>query len=192
MPKLSRKEVRERLQELARTPVPEVLVQGAMCYSPAMPPDHWVFVCPTCGKRTAYLAGREGSRDLRPNAPADAERHVGFEACWQLASTRAALDAARRLPKRQGLRVDSSALCAACSPAATAFNLVLEVQLPDEDAPRRELVSEEDLLLLRAFLTGQDHFDAGQDGVLSLRRGIERIAQLLLGESPAVVEDNDK
>ena len=184
MPKLTREDVKRRLQELSGKPVPNDLDPGAMCYSPAPPPSYWVFICPTCGRRTAYILGSEEDEftsTRKPRKPADAERRMQREESWRIAASLEVAQEARKLPKRKGLRVDASALCAVCRPAAKRFEPILEVQLPDDKEPRRIRLKSEDVELLRAFLAGKDRYDAGQGSARPLQDELARLKVLLLG-----------
>lgn len=188
MPRLTREEIKRRLLELSRQPAPEDLSPGAMCYSPAMPPprDRWTFTCPDCGRRTVYVAELRwpsGGEPAKPVATGEGERHISEPELWALAeNTEWLLAAARRLPKRKGIHIDASALCAFCSPGAQRFEPVLEVQLPDEKQPRRTSFTSEDVEILKAFFTGKDRYQAGQGSERALRDEVARLKSLLLGE----------
>jgi len=134
--RLSREEIERRLQELVRSPRPEVLDEdrgpGAMCYMPAAPPDHWTYVCPACGKRTAYVAAERAGepweaapwtnrRTARGGSPGQCLGHAGPGFC---------VVAGAAAPKRSGISLDESALCAFCRPDAEEHVPVLEVKLP--------------------------------------------------------------
>ena len=193
--RLSREEIERRLLELERSPRPEDLKEGgppgAMCYMPAAPPDHWVYVCPACGKRTAYVAEEraDGRWEAAPvDEPSDGERRVPRDSVWDMQGLDYALSLARRLPKRSGISLDESALCVFCRPDAEEHVPVLEVKLPRE-APRRLRFDAQDVVLLRAFLRGSDRYEDGPDSARPLGEEVSRLRSLLLGEDPPEDED---
>ena len=133
--KLTREEIERRLLALDRSPGSGRPATGSHGYSPGPPPSHWVYVCPTCGRRTAYLVDAEDEirwyREERAGEPVDAERKVsGRKVSELVADTESALWAARDLPAGKGVRVDESALCAVCSPDAQSFEPLLENPVP--------------------------------------------------------------
>ena len=193
--RLSREEIERRLLELERSPRPGDLKEdqrpGAMCYMPAAPPDHWTYVCPACGKRTAYLAEESGgqSREGWPvDEPADGERRVPRDSVWGMQGLETNLSAARRLPKRSGISLDESSLCVFCRPDAEEYVPVLEVKIPGE-APRRLRFDWQDVVILRAFLKGSDRYEDGEDSESPLGEEVSRLRSLLLGEDPPEDED---
>jgi hypothetical protein len=193
--RLSREEIERRLLELERSPRPGDLKEdqgpGAMCYMPAAPPDHWTYVCPACGKRTAYVA--EESADRRWGAalaekPSDGERRVPRDTVWDMQGLQSNLSLARRLPKRSGVSLDESPLCVFCRPDAEEYVPVLEVKLPGE-APRRLRFDWQDVVILRAFLKGSDRYEDGEDSESPLGKEVSRLRSLLLGDAPSQGED---
>ena len=193
--RLSREEIERRLLELERSPQPGDLKEeqrpGAMCYMPAAPPDHWSYVCPACGKRTAYLAEESGgqSREGGPvDEPADGERRVSRDSVWDMQGLQPRLSLARRLPKRSGISLDESSLCVFCRPDAEEYVPVLEVKIPGE-APRRLRFDWQDVVILRAFLKGSDRYEDGEDSESPLGEEVSRLRSLLLGEDPPEDED---
>lgn len=192
--RLSREEIERRLLELERSPRPEVLNEdqgpGAMCYMPAAPPDHWTYVCPACGKRTAYVAEERAGEpwEAAPvDEPSDGERRVPRHSVWDMQGLDPALSLARGLPKRSGISLDESALCAFCRPDAEEHVPVLEVKLPRE-APRRVRFDAQDVVLLLAFLKGSDRWEDDLSAH-SLGEEVSRLRSLLLDEDPPEDED---
>ena len=193
--RLSREEIERRLLELERSAQPEDLKEdqrpGAMCYMPAAPPDHWVYVCPACGKRTAYVGQRRPDQqwgDAPARRPSDGERKLPLESVWAMQGLQAKLSLARKLPKRSGISLDESALCVFCRPDAEEYEAVLKVELPGE-APRRVEFGSDDIVLLRAFLRGSDRYENGPDPARPLGEEVSRLRSLLLGEDPPEDED---
>jgi hypothetical protein len=133
--RLSREEIERRLLELERSPRPEDLPgderPGAMCYMPAAPPDHWTYVCPACGKRTAYVAEERAGAPWEAgpvDEPSDGERRVPRDSVWDMQGLDSALSLARGLPKRSGISLRFDA---------------------------------QDVVLLLAFLKGSDRWEDG-------------------------------
>ena len=157
-----------------------------MCYSPGAPPNHWVYVCPACGKRTAYVGdGATGPAygDDRPVGHFDVERKLPLEAIWEMATeVERSVAAARRLPKLRGLHLDESPLCANCCPEGADHRPMLEIQLQGESVPRREPFSEEDVRILAAFLRSADRYLDEADWEHSLQQATGPIRRILLGE----------
>jgi hypothetical protein len=183
--RLSREEIERRLLELERSPQPEALEPGAMCYSPAPPPDYWMYVCPACGKRTAYVLDRdpdEGGEGASDREASDGERRVPRETLWDVQGMEAALSVARKLPKRSGISLDESALCVFCRPDAEEYVAALEIRFTRE-APRRLPLKLEDVNLLRAFLSGSDRYPAGFGSEQPLRGEVRRLRRLLLDDN---------
>jgi hypothetical protein len=185
--RLSREEIERRLLELERSPQPEDLAgdqrPGAMCYMPAAPPDHWTYVCPACGKRTAYLAEETAGQpwEAAPvDEPSDGERRVPRDRVWDMQGLQSRLSVARKIPKRSGVSLDESALCAFCRPDAEEYVPVLEVKLAGE-APRRLRFDSEDVILLHAFLKGSYRYEDPDE--------VSRLRTLLLGEDSPEDED---
>ena len=192
--RLSREDIERRLLELERSPQPGELKPGAMCYSPAPPPDHWIYVCPACGKRTAYIDAPDPDRrwgSAPANEPSDGERVVSRESVWNMQGLESALSLARKLPKRSGISLDESALCVFCRPDTEEYEPVLEVALLRETR-RRVRFDSGDVLLLRAFLRKSDRYRDGQDFEHSLGEEVSRLRSLLLGESPSQGEDAEE
>ena len=183
------------MTEITSGPKPEGLRTGAMCYSPGPPPSHWVYVCPACGMRTAYVGAAEGAStygDEGPIGPFDVERRVPREAIWEMATeVEQSVAAARRLPKLRGLHLDESPLCASCRPDGPDPRPILEVQLQGEAVPRREPFSEEDVRILTAFLRSADRYMGEAGWEHSLQQATGPIRRILLGEreAPPPTED---
>jgi hypothetical protein len=188
--RLSREEIERRLLELRRSPQPdpEDFRPGAMCYSPAGPPDHWVYVCPTCGRRTAY--GRGEGRESEQGAW-DSERRIAWDTSSSLENLDAALTVARRLSRRALFALEESVLCAFCRPDADNWVPELRIQLPGEP-PRDIGLNLDDLQLLWAFLKGKDRYKDFRDAEHPLKAEFSRLRRLLLGEERSSAEDDGK
>jgi hypothetical protein len=190
--RLSREVIERRLLQLERSPRPKNLHEGAMCYSPAAPPDHWVYVCPTCGKRTAYVSEwvvNLGSGASSAREPSDGERRVPGENPWrEWLLLDPALRLARAFPKGCGISLDESALCAFCRPDAEEWEPVLVLELSGEP-PRRLALNRHDVPILRAFVEGSDRYRDPFDSEYPLASAVRRLRDILLGGRPSLFEN---
>jgi hypothetical protein len=147
----------QRLEKLAASEPPKELSLGAMCYKPAMPPDRFDYVCPTCKTKTV-LANPKRSRSSRE------------------------LDACRRQLKRiKGLKAEliETGFCAICFPKAKAPSLDLLIHNADGTSHRVNGISSNDLLLTTEFLTGETKHKGNQGRETPLQDHLPRLRQLL-------------
>jgi hypothetical protein len=186
--RLTRDELERRLRDLADATAPEDLEPGAMCYSPAPQPDRWVYVCPTCGKRTSYaLDGGWGDSGppIGEDEPADVMRRAEVLAH----DIQACLAGARRLPRSCGLRLVESPLCATCEPDAPVREPYLEARLPDEERARRVKLDGYVLRVVRAFLKGEDRYGGDVGAEYPLQEAVPLLRHVFLGETPPARAD---
>lgn len=158
MPPLTPDELKARLEALAKAKPPAPASPAAMCYRMAGPPQTADYVCPVDGTRTQY-ARASGLVDLVRAVP-------GLR---QMAASLPGLDA----------RLDESALCRRCSPAAASPTVALVVTHSDGRTVRTVGVGTFDLQILREFLDGA-LVHAGSHGATSpLKAHLPRIRELL-------------
>jgi hypothetical protein len=182
--RLSREEIERRLLELESSPRPLDLKLGAMCYMPSPPPDQWIYVCPACGRRTAYTCEpRRGWRETPAPRPTDGARAVAEDDFQGILDLGEALSLARKLPKRSGIRVDESALCAFCRPETRDYTPALEIRV-GEEPPRRVPLCHRDVVLLKAFISGAERYMAGFGRESALADAVSQLRYLLLGGPP--------
>ena len=149
--------LRERLEKLAASEPPKELSLGAMCYRPAMTPDRFDYVCPTCKAKTV-LANPKRSRNSRE------------------------LDACRRQLKQiKGLKAEliETGFCATCFPKAKVPSLDLVIHNADGTSHRVNGTSSNDLLLITEFLAGETKHKGGQGRETPLKDHLPRLRQLL-------------
>jgi hypothetical protein len=168
---LAREELLRLLRELAASPAPQDLAEGAMCYKVAGPPERVEYVCPRCGERTLYArsdsagAGdRKGDWDMMECVARD------IPACR------------RRVVQIRGIGVelDESAFCKKCRPDEKDPVLELVVKFAGQEQPHRVRgVSEGDLALLEEFLTGNPKHPVGAGREEALKKFGSRIRELL-------------
>ena len=163
---MTRKELKGRLAQLARSKPPGDLAPGAMCYRMAPGPDRVEYVCPTCGERTLY----PNAANARGRVPS--WRFLDFE----LPKMRALVRGIRN-PR---VALDESNLCSRCTPRPKDHAIGLVVTYEDPPEPHRVApVSLEDIQLLSEFLSGGDKHDGSMRGESPLKDHVKRLAQLL-------------
>ncbi|MGC4120148.1 MAG: hypothetical protein QM765_37310 [Myxococcales bacterium] len=161
MPRLSTKELQERLAQLARTAPPEAPEPAAMCYEQAAPPTTADYVCPVDGSRTQYTRGQVALiRDLL--------------SMRQAAKSLPGLDAT----------LDERDLCRECSPEGQG-SVALIVKYPDGKVVRTDGVSGVDLQLLEEFLSGKLTHADDFGGESPLKGSLPRLQALLGLDSPS-------
>ena len=160
---LSRADVVKRLRQLADSPPPAKLSQGAMCYDMIGPPERFEYVCPTCGEKTLY-ARQGGDRQAEG---------------WILGRN---LLTCRRLAaqvKTLNVKLDEAQFCKKCSPEVKKPGLSLLVTYPGEtEARQTNGITDTDLDRLIAFLAGKDRYDIGQGHEVALRDNLARLDQI--------------
>jgi hypothetical protein len=165
----TRADLKAMLEELARREPPKDLNLGAMCYDMKAPPDRVDYVCPACGERTLYA--------LRP---AEGERKADFGLIQAVLQD---VPNCRRLVRGirgVALKLDESRFCAKCAPGAAEPELGLVVTHAEDGKERRTWgITSRDLLILDAFLKGEDKFKGAFDREEPVRDHRARIEQLL-------------
>ena len=157
----TKKEILNQLEMIAKTPPPENLSFGAMCYEIAMPPDTANYVCPICGEKTLYKKGGEiGTTTILQTIPN----------CRGLI----------RQIHGVNLKLDESSFCKNCNNTGAAPELCLLVNIKDEnDTVRSCKVDEGDLNLLKEFFEGKLVHKGFTDNETPLKEYLARIEELL-------------
>jgi hypothetical protein len=167
---LSQEQVRRRLRELARSTPPAPPKMGAMCYTPAPPPQQANYVCPTCGAKTVYAVVK-ASEHQTVATPA-----VVRMIDWELSACRRTV---KELPG-SNIQLDETTFCRHCRPKAAKQELVLLVKYADRAEPHRCAgVTSYDLELLKEFLANKTAYSGAKDGELPLKDRLPRIEELL-------------
>jgi len=168
---LPRDELLRRLRELAMSPPPRDLAEGAMCYQVVGPPDRAEYVCPRCGERTLFACDEDAVTGERRGS-------------WGLMeSVHRAIPACRRIIERIrgiGVELDETAFCGKCRPDAKEPVLDLVVRFAGQKRPHRVRgVSESALALLEEFLSGNPKHPVGAGREEPLKNFGNRIRELL-------------
>lgn len=160
---LSRAQLKEKLQKLAATKVPETSSRPpdrttAMCYAVGPPTKRAEYVCRRCGERTIY------------KIPVDSEfEEVGV--CRSLV----------RDLQAKGLvaELDDTSYCRRCEPKGSD-GLSLTVRYPNEKEPVvARGVTAHDLRLLLSLLDGRAIFSEPGKGQEPLKNSLLRLRELL-------------
>ena len=161
-------ELQRRLEVLAKSPSPENLKMGAMCYDMANGSTVLDYVCPECMQKTVYVRD-EKTKDffllLCENLPR----------CRALVKNLTLIRA----------RLDESAFCSHCASKGSKPALTLFVQL-DSKGPehRTSPVNAFDLELLKDFLEGKNIHVTKTDKEIALKDHTKRLSELLGLKSP--------
>jgi hypothetical protein len=149
----------EKLQKLAKDPLPVNLEPGAMCYKSAGPPERAEYICPICGERTYYTF--DNSRFITRDIP----------------SCRAY---AKSITKVQ-IILDEKQFCKKCSAGKNDNpDLSMDIIMNGEPQPcHSDGVSEEDLQLIDEFLSGKQVHKGYYGEETPLTIYMDRIAKLL-------------
>ena len=153
----SRKEIKEKLNKLAKTEVPIDLTPGAMCYKMAGPPDRAEYVCPICGTKTLY---KNDTWEITREIPA----------CRSIISDLKAID----------IKLDESQFCKKCSPKNKEPQLCIELKYIDETEKHKTCnISSTDLRLVSEFLKGKNKHLGETGDETPLKDYMDRIKAIL-------------
>lgn len=156
---LTRKQIIERLEVLAKKPVPETLSQGAMCYKTAATPSRIEYVCPVCGEKTLY------------------NDDTGFWLNREISECRSLATSIKGI----NLQLDESRYCKKCSPDTKEEPyLCIKTSFEGEDKAHEVCgICADDLQYIYNFLAGKATFSDDYDFETPLKDKMERIAYLL-------------
>ena len=157
---LSRADIQQRLGKLLKTPAPQVLKEGAMCYEMAAPPNRAEYVCPKCGEKTLYT------------------QSAAKIVAWEIPTFRRCLNDIQGLVVK-GLSLDESQFCRKCSPDVKEPKLVLKIEYEGGKPHTLEGVDAGDLLILKEFLSGKLAHNDGPSGEKPLKDYSRRLQELL-------------
>ena len=159
---LNQAELQRRLEELAKSPSPERLKMGALCYSMAIP-QTFDFICPNCLQKTIYGQDKKNSGYVQ-----FLERDL--LSCRTLVKDMTSIRA----------RLDESAFCSHCAPKDSQPALALIVQL-DPKGPEHRIspVNAFDLGLLKNFLEGKNIHTMENEREVALKDQTKRLSELL-------------
>jgi hypothetical protein len=158
----TKEEIREKLELLANTPVPEDSISfGAMCYSVAYVEDveHVTYQCPKCGSRTIYSNKVDAYYKVRSLIPQCRE---------QIQDT-----------KGINLQLDETQFCRKCSDVKNP-ELVLVVSYVDDSVKTITYgIAYDDIQLINEFLHGRLTHTTMNDGRYPLKDHLQRLEELL-------------
>lgn len=159
MKPMNRAEVEKNLKKLAQTPPPTDLKQmGAMCYDMAGPSERAEYVCVKCGEKTLYTEFMTSAVE------------------WEIPACRRRIQAITEI----SISLDESEFCKKCSPDVGKPRLALLVQYADENTKHRiSGIQENDLKLLKEFLSGKQKHTTWNDAETPLKDEIPRLKELL-------------
>ena len=167
-PLYSKKQIEEKLNNLANTPPPTDLSFGAMCYSIAISSiDKFSYICPICSEKTIYNKNKIDENDWW---------NVKNVLEYGLASCR------REIEKVNGINIklDESQFCGHCSPKIEKPELCLLVNIGGEsDTTEVCDINYMDIRKIQEFLNGSLTHKTSNDGETPLVNDIDRISDLL-------------
>ncbi|MFH0896116.1 MAG: hypothetical protein V2A54_16915 [Bacteroidota bacterium] len=158
--KLTREEIKNRLEELSKAPKKKELSPGAMCYEPMMMPDKADYVCPACLAKTIHTS--------------DNAQMVQFE-----------LPGMRQYVKEiKGLdiKLDETSFCKKCSAdkKTDEAKACLIVTYADGGIPYKICnISKDDCCLLKEFSEGSLVHRYGNDAETPIQDHMARLEKLL-------------
>jgi hypothetical protein len=168
---LDRVAVRALLKRLADTPPPKGTVRGAMCYTPALPPDHAGYLCPKCGERTLY--------DVKKStAERRCDVNVVESVQWEIPSCRRRIEALRKIAGN-AVMFDESQFCRKCSPNIVSPKLILHISYKGEKVRNIEKADADDVRILTDFLSGKLLTESRGDETTPLKNDLPRLQELL-------------
>jgi hypothetical protein len=154
---VKRSTIKEKLEALAKTPLPTELKKGAMCYAVVNEPDSTYYTCPECGEKTLYTinAGRFVHREL--------------PGCRSMSKTFSEIN----------LTLDESQYCKKCSPDIELPQLCITYKLSDDTSETHICgIDSDDLEIMKEFMQGTDKHLAGQGREVPLKDYLPRLQQL--------------
>jgi hypothetical protein len=163
----SRKQIDQKLKNLAETPPPTNLSYGAKCYSKAFFNNNiFEYNCPVCGEKTIYKK-KKGDDNF-----ALIENFLAFD-----------LEICRRqIEKVKGINIllDESEFCNKCKPNTENPSLCLKVNIEGQKETTRVCnISSKDIILLQEFLTDKLIHKGEYDEEYPLVKFSSRIKELL-------------
>lgn len=167
---MTRENIEKNLKKLKKTPAPENLSPGAMCYEVAAPPQRLEYVCPDCGEKTLYAMKEyetPGDRDL------DWQTSQLLE--WELQTCRQYI---KQIKLKINAELIEKPFCMHCSPDAVKPVLELKIIYPDK-VHSVQGINSDDLKLILEFLEGKFVHKGAQDAETPLKEHLERLEQLL-------------
>ena len=157
---LSRDEIRNELSKLSKTPDPKKKPITAMCYKPAMPPQHADYICPTCSEKTVYT------------------KALARTVTWELQSCRRKFEELKKVAG-DAVAFDESQFCKKCRPNIKDPKFVLTVTYRNGTPHTTSLFTSMDLVYLTAFFSGETTYKDSVGVVFPLKKVIKRIEGLL-------------
>lgn len=155
--RLSSDEIRSQLKMLSLKPVPnDIEMRGAMCYDVAMPPERTEYVCPTDGSKTLYT------------------REMVHLIEYELPAIRSF---AESMPS-VSVSIDESEFCKKCSPTIKKPRVNMTIHYSDRSHTVKG-ISIRDIMIMHAFLSGNDRYKDEYDAETALQDLIPRLEQLL-------------
>ncbi len=172
---LSRDELRAKLDELAKSPPPEELAHGAMCYKIGPRPVRTEYVCPTCQSKSVY--GKDSQMDMlglfRSLWPGRIHRLI------KRVYLRKCLEEDLKAISDLKLSVDESELCVICKPSVSSPSLTLVVEYEDGRVHRYRGLERRDLHLIQQLLVGAHKYQGNRGREFPLKEQIPRLKKLL-------------
>lgn len=163
MEKLTRDEIKSRLERIAEEEPPHCYGPMAMCYSPASPPEEVVYTCPVCLHRTVH------------NDP-DKAWDINATLEWKLEHIRDSITKIRGIE----VTLDEREFCRRCSPGIETPSLRLLIKA-GENQPRHTVgkIGVEDIDLLIEFCNDERTHKGERDSCSPLKDHLKRLYQLL-------------
>ena len=167
----TRQEVDRLLDKIAKSPPPENLSFGAMCYATIGPPMREEYVCPVCGTKTLYTSKEE---------------RKGFYEIVHVFSYREQCETLRKLG--WDVKLDESFLCSKCRKPEQSKDFFIVVTIDGKTT--RTKMQRDDLTKLIAFAKKERVWKTRQDMEIPLKKELPRIRELL--GMPATETEKDK
>lgn len=158
VPLQTAQQIKARLDQLEKAERYEV-VQSAMCYDVAMPPDRVDYLCPKCGARTVFTDYHKGYI---------LELSAGRREVKPLNARLAAVGAQIRIS------LDETTLCSRCSKGKTGYYAVLVTTDRKGNAHRADLEQPEAIYQLLCLFQGKRYA-----GLTPLSEVAPKLRQLL-------------
>ena len=154
---LNKAEMQKLLAQIENAKAPEAIMD-VVNDEPAALPDHWEYVCPTCGEKTGYA------------------KEIAWQWAGEVESCRRLL---KEIPNREAISLDETRFCKKCQPGAKIPTLLLRVHFDDGTTRVVPGVKCDDLLVLKGFLSGGLAYQTLNQAKLPLKNKVTRLRQLL-------------
>jgi len=155
----SKDEIKNKLLKLSKTPKPQNLSMGAMCYKVAMPPLRAEYICPACGNKTLY-----------------SDDYFNVDIVNHIAEFRSLVKGITELD----IKLDESQFCKKCSPKVSSPELCLIINYDNKTKVHKVCdVSEDDIKILSEFLDGKNVHSTSNDAQKPLKDYLNRLQKLL-------------